>query len=112
MITALRWIWDQVCKLAALVGSLASSIWTWIAAGFALVANTVVGWVASAVSGVLPEVEWPEMVTDASELFRALVHWFALDIAVGSLVTIITAWVLARVARLVMVPIRALLEIF
>lgn len=112
MISALKWIWEQVCHLGALLASLASSVWTWLAAGFAWVASTVVGWISSAVSGVFPSVEWPEIVTDASELFRACVHWFALDVAIGSLVTIIAAWVLARVSRLVMVPIRALLEIF
>lgn len=111
MIRALRWIWEQVCALGNLVAGLVSSVWTWLVAFLAWLVDEVSTLVADAFDYVFPSIEWPSLVTDGSSLFGACVHYFALDVAIQSLAALFLAWMLARVARLVMVPIRAFLEL-
>lgn len=111
MITAIRWVWSQLVRLCELVGSLLSSIWTWVLAFFTWLSSEFLDWIGDLADNVFPSIEWPSIVTDASELFSACVHWFAIDTAIASLGVVLTAWVFARVTRLAMVPIRALLEL-
>lgn len=109
MIRALKWIWEQVCHLGALVASLASSVWTWAVAAIGLIADKVLDWIADGFA--LIGLTWPELPTDSSQLFSAIVWNFSLDRAVAAIIVVVGLWCASRAARLAMVPIRAVLEL-
>lgn len=111
MISALRWIWDTLRRVLAAVLGLAQSIVTWLTAALGAIAYELVDLVGDAFSNALPDIEWPDVPDVVGDFCAGLVHSLALDTALGSLAVCLTAWVLARVARLAMVPIRAVLEI-
>lgn len=117
MRTLLQWLWEQVKRVGSLLAGLCSSICTWIAAAITYLATTVGDWINDAVQGVFEFVGSP--FADASmpytevegNLLPYLVQFFALDTLAEYTIELAGIWLAARVARLAMVPIRALLEV-
>lgn len=118
-----RWIWAGLRAIGralkdifALVWNVLSSALTWVVASIAYLVDRFQGWINDAISGgLLPLLD--EIGVEASEfpevgpLAAYYLGMFAMDEAVTCLVELFAFWILARTARLVMVPIRAILEI-
>lgn len=122
----LRWIWSGIravsrwlWRLAELVWRVLSSAVSWVVAAIGYVVSEVYDWIASSVSeGVdairdaVGDVAGPGVFPEISGLAAYyLGDVFAMDEAFRLLVLLAGTWLLARAARLVMIPIRALLEI-
>lgn len=127
MMDLLRWLWGGVVAVARWLRRLAEFVWTclsslvtWIIAGVTYVLDAVYDWVASSVSDGVEAIQdgladmtgkldtFPDVVPLAAYYLKDVL---AMDEAFRLLVLYVTAWVAAKVARLAMVPIRALLEL-
>lgn len=111
MSSMLRWIWDGIKQIAAALYGLAGNISSWIIGGLVAAANLLLNSVGDLFEAALPKIEWPEIFDGSGDLFSGIVHSLALDVAVESLGAVLVVWVACRVARLAMIPIRAMLEV-
>lgn len=124
MSSILKWIWSAVRWVGKKVVSVLEALWnvlssalTWVIASITYILETIWNWISTklsafldSVSGMFPNV--PDFdLSNGNHLFGHLFDVFALDDALYYLAFCAAVFVGARLLRLTMVPVRALLEV-
>lgn len=110
--SVLNWIWDGIKRLVSAVLGMGQSVVTWIFAAIFAVSQWFVDSINHLFKLAIQSFDWPELdLGGYGELFEQFAQVLALDKALASLGVCLSAWVMARLARLALVPIRALLEL-
>lgn len=128
MRSLLTWIWNGIKAIGRRLKIVGQALWnvlssflTWITAGIAYVFSQLENWINSAIqSGIdaFSSGTLSDSMSEASGTFPQLhpiaayyLDLFSLNTAISLLVLLLGVWVVARTARLAMVPIRAVLEL-
>lgn len=122
MISLLKWILKGVKNLARLakkigltVGELLSSLVTWIAGAIYYIVDSCWDWFCDKFDAWLEsatELVPDEVSSYAISPFTSYVaDLFCFDVAIESLGVLISAFLILRLGRLLMVPVRAVLEV-
>lgn len=117
----LRWIWGLLSELGRLqlallrlIWSVLSSLITWICVAIGYVIQTIYSWFEGVVddfAGVFGEMAF-EQFPESTPLASWLLHDVcAVDVAFSVLASVAVVWVAAKLARLAMIPIRAVLDV-
>lgn len=125
MISLLQWIWGGIkslgkslLKVWAAIWNVLSSAITWVVGFVYYIIDTVWDWLSEKVGAFFDSVEG--LITNSpvdggifnvGPLAIHLANIFALDVALECLVYLILAFITARLLRLIVIPVRALLEI-
>lgn len=118
MISLLKWIWKGLLEVWAALWNVLSSLVTWIVGIVIYVVDTLWDWAAEkisgfydGISGLLEESPLDGDIYSLSPLAEHLCNVFALDVALECLLYVFSAFVMARLLRLAMIPTRAVLEV-
>lgn len=118
MISLLKWIWKGLLEVWAALWNVLSSLVTWIVGIVVYVVDTLWDWASDklsgffdGISGLLEESPLDGGIYSMSPLAEHLCHVFALDVAVECLLYVFSAFIMARLLRLAMIPTRAVLEV-
>lgn len=125
MISLVKWIWGGIKAIGKRLASLFGFLWdmlqsalTWVAAGITYLAHLICDWIADKLSGVFHSLDSvsvdpsSQVLDNIPPLAQYVLHdWLAMDSAIEFLVVFFAIWVSFKVARLGMVPLRAILDV-
>lgn len=123
MISLLRWIWGGIKALGKRLLQLLGVLWelmqhaiTWVLAGFAYLAHLITQWVCDGIESGLRQISiattQAESLSNIPALAQyVLVEWLNIEVAIQCLLFFLTIWIACKLARLAMIPIRAVLDV-
>lgn len=123
-----KWIWGGIKAICRHLARVASWLWdavtnwvTWVITGITYVIEEVTSWIGDAISDGLGDISdalssaFGDNLADAPDPGGVASYYLGtvlqMDDAFVLLVTFVGIWLAARAARLLMVPVRALLEL-
>lgn len=118
-----KWIWGGIRALGRALRDLMGVVWnvlssavTWVVASLAYLVDQFQSWVNGAISnGIGSITDYLSMqsseFSDVVPLAAYYLDLFSADEAATCIVELFSIWVFARAARMLMVPIRAVLEL-